>query len=84
MLERGYEECYAQSIQESMTVGELVDILSQYPETMKIVTTWESSIQSISPKCIYTSNDGKYLYIDADYCFYKEDFARDPNENEDE
>ncbi len=68
-------------IDQSMTVGELVDLLSKYPEDMIVLTTWESTVNSLLKREIYVSHDG-YLYIDADSGSYKKDFARDPMENE--
>jgi len=60
---------------ESITVKELIEILKEYPEDMKIMTTWESTLHSLTRDNIYESKTGS-LYIDADENFYKTSFER--------
>ena len=64
-----------------MTVATLIDLLKKYPSDMKVFTTWESTVNEITKKDVYESKEG-HLYIDGDACFYKDRFAKDPNENE--
>ena len=66
---------------DSITVGELIEILKSYPKKMKVMTTWESTLHSLQKKNVYVSVTGS-LYLDADENFYKEEFAKDPKENE--
>lgn len=61
--------------QHTMTVGELMDVLSVYPKDMKVLTTWESTIHTIRRQYIYESHTGN-LYIDADEAFYRKDFEK--------
>lgn len=73
-----------QILNESLTIQELIDILSKYPKDMKIVTTWESTVNPILRRDIYLSKNGKFVYLDADYCSYKQEFAQDANENQED
>ena len=77
-----YDEHEKLTINESFTIKELMEVLAKYPQDMKIITTWESTIKSIKKRDIYLSKDGKFVYLDADYCSYKEAFAKDPCENQ--
>lgn len=77
-------EFYKTEIQETFSVAELIDLLSKYPKEMKIVITWESTIQGILKRNIYTSKEENFLFLDADGCFYKQSYAKDPKENENE
>lgn len=67
---------------ETLKVGQLIQFLSKYPKEMKVLFTWEGSVQSVDKKNIYQDVLG-CLLLDADENFYKGDFAKDPNENED-
>ncbi len=51
---------------ETLTVGQLIEILNKYDKSMKVMTTWEGTINSIQEQFIYTSVTGT-LYIDADH-----------------
>lgn len=68
-------------LENTLTVEELISLLKNYPGNMKVFTIWESTIQEITPECVYESITGS-LYIDADACRYKDEYAEDPNENE--
>jgi ribosomal protein L21E len=65
----------------TLTVGELIYILNKYPQDMKVMITWESTVHDLKPSNIYEAHTGT-LYLDADGDFYKKDYAKDPNENE--
>ncbi len=60
---------------ETMNVGELIKILEKYPKHMKVMTTWESTVNGCLEENIYEAITGT-LYIDADYNFYKESFKK--------
>ena len=64
-----------------MNVGELIEILSLYPQDMKVLITWESTTQALQKQNIYISKE-EHLVLDADGNSYKEEFAKDPKENE--
>lgn len=65
----------------SLTVGELIDILKQYPSNMKVMITWESTVNEFKKMNVYEAVTGS-LYLDGDNSFYKNDFAKNPKENE--
>lgn len=62
-------------LQNTLSVGELTEVLSQYPKDMKVITTWESTMHCLSKSNIYESHQG-YLLLDADDNFYKDDLAK--------
>ncbi len=64
----------------SMDVSSLINLLKKYPSNMKVFVTWESTINELKPEFIYEAETGS-LYIDGEYAFYKDDFAKNPNEN---
>ena len=66
---------------ESMSVGQLMDLLSKYPNEMKVLFTWEGIIKPIYKNNIYEDIHASLL-LDADSNFYKEGFAKDSKENE--
>ena len=68
-------------LQDTLSVGELLKLLSKYPKKMKVIITWESTLHKIEKENIYESDMG-YLFLDADNNFYKKDYAKDVNENE--
>lgn len=68
-------------LHDTLTVEKLIKILQKYPKNMKVLITWESTVNELRERFIYESITGT-LYLDADYNFYKKDFAKDPNENE--
>lgn len=78
-MEDEYPDKYV--LKETMNVRELIEMLSLYPKDMKVIITWESTLKSIQKENIYVSKEG-HLYLDSDGNFYKEDFAKDPKENE--
>lgn len=67
-------------IDSTLTVGELINILEKYPRNKKILITWESTLNELKKEFIYEAKTGT-LYLDADYGFYKKDYAKDPEEN---
>lgn len=64
-----------------LCVKELIEFLKKYPKNMKILTTWESTLNILKKENIYESFTGT-LYLDADYNFYKKEFAKNSKENE--
>ena len=71
-----------------MIISELIQCLSRRLDKhgdVEVKITWESITVSTAPNKIYLSNEGS-LYIDADENenFYKQSYAVDPNEGEDE
>lgn len=68
-------------LEDTLTVKELIDVLKKYPQNMKVMITWESTVNELRKKFVYESITGT-LYLDGDYNFYKEDFAKNPKENE--
>ncbi len=77
-----YKEHEQWVLKESLTVGGLIELLSKYPEYLKIMFTWESTINSIVKSNVYFSKLGSFIYLDADGNSYKHEFAEDPSENE--
>ena len=67
--------------EETLTVQGLIEILQKYPKDMKIMTTWESTVNSLKKENIYEAITGS-LYLDADGNFYKEQFSKNHKENE--
>ena len=61
---------------ETLRVGELIKILSAYPENMPVITTWESTLHALMKENIYESKEGN-LYLDADGNFYKDEYAKE-------
>ncbi len=68
-------------LKDTLTVGQMINLLNKYPKNMKVLCTWESTLNAIKKENIYISVTDK-IYIDADGCFYKKEFAKDPMENE--
>lgn len=68
------------NIKETLSIGELIDILNNYPKEMKVIITWESLTTTLTKENIYLSK-WNTLFLDADGNFYKEDFAKDPKED---
>lgn len=68
-------------LDETLNVGSLIELLKKYPKDMKVMTTWESTVHSLKKENIYESITGS-LYLDADENFYKEQFSKNPKENE--
>jgi hypothetical protein len=68
-------------LDETLNVENLIEILQKYPKNMKVMTTWESTVNSLKKENIYQSITGS-LYLDADGNFYKKDFSKNPIENE--
>lgn len=66
---------------DTLKVGELIEILGKYPKEMRVLITWESTLNEFTRKNIYESVTGT-LYLDGDYNFYKQQFAKNPKENE--
>lgn len=62
-------------LKDTLTVQELIDILQQYPKDMKVLSTWESTVNSLTKDNIYESLTGS-LYLDADNNSYKENFCK--------
>ena len=60
---------------DTLSVGQLIEILKRYPPNMPVITTWESTIHGLQEDNIYESKEGN-LYIDADYNSYKDEFAK--------
>ena len=65
----------------SISVEELIKVLQGYPKEMKVMITWESTVNEFKKENIYISVTGT-LYFDADGNFYKKDFSKNPKENE--
>jgi len=63
------------SIEETINVKDLIEILKKYPQDMKVITTWEDSHHVLKEENIYESKDG-YLFFDCDDNFYKKDFMK--------
>lgn len=63
-------------IPDTLNVKQLIEILSRYPQDMKVITTWESTIHSILQENIYESKEG-HLYLDADDNSCKDDYSKD-------
>ncbi len=68
-------------LEDTLTVGGLIDVLSKYPVEMKIMITWESTVNRFEKKNIYLAVTGT-LYFDADGNFYKDAFSKNVKENE--
>jgi hypothetical protein len=62
-------------IVDTLTVGRLIDILSKYPKQMKVMITWESTVNELKEEWIYEAKTGS-LYLDGDAGFYKDEFKR--------
>lgn len=60
-------------LEEAMTVGELIDILHNYPRDKKVCTTWESTIHPLTRSNIYKGYLGA-LFLDADSNSYKNQY----------
>lgn len=71
------EYCYAREkfIKNTLTVGELIDILNKYPKEMKVMITWESTVNELREEFIYEAKSGT-LYLDGESGFYKEEFQK--------
>lgn len=41
----------------TMTVGELISRLQEYPADMPVTATWEGTIQAVKPECFSVSGD---------------------------
>ena len=67
---------YLYDIPDSLTIEELIEILSKFPKDLKVCTTWESTKHALRPENIYLSRFG-VLFIDADDNFYKKDYEND-------
>jgi len=63
------------SIEETINVKDLIEILKKYPQDMKVITTWEGIFHALKEENIYESKDG-YLFFDCDDNFYKKDFMK--------
>ncbi len=63
------------SIEETLNVKNLIEILKKYPQDMKIITTWEGIHNVLKEENIYESKEG-YLFFDCDDNFYKEYFIK--------
>jgi len=61
--------------EKTLNVGSLISILKKYPPEMKVLITWESTVNELYPEFIYEAYTGA-LYLDGDYGFYKEDFKK--------
>jgi len=59
----------------TLTVKELIEILKKYPDDMKVLITWESTVNELKKDFIYEAYTGS-LYLDGDYGFYKEEFKK--------
>lgn len=69
-----------------MKISELIAALNERMNAhgdVEVEITWESCRRDIDNSSIYLSKDGP-LFIDADGKFYKQSFAVDPTEGEDE
>ena len=66
---------------DTLKVEQLINILKKYPKDMKVMITWESTVNEIKAHNIYESHTGS-LYLDADGNSYKNDYAKNPKENE--
>lgn len=64
-----------ENLGETLTVKDLIDILKKYPDGMKVMITWESTLNELKEEFIYESITGNLL-LDGDYGFYKKDFAK--------
>ncbi len=64
------------AIQNTISVGRLIDILQKYPKEMLVITTWESTLHTLEEENLYESKEG-HLYIDADDNFYKKEYAKE-------
>lgn len=62
-------------IGETLTVGELINIPSKYPKEMKVMITWESTINELKEEWVYEAVTGS-LYLDGDTGFYKNQFKK--------
>jgi hypothetical protein len=60
---------------ETLTVDQLIQVLKKYPKHMKVMGTWESTVNEIKEEWIYETIEGN-LYIDCDGGFYKESFEK--------
>jgi len=83
-LEEDWPQLYW-ALKGTMNVGELIELLQTYPKNMKIITTWESTVNTLEKKLVYKSKhltEEQYLFIDCDSGCYKDDFADNPKENE--
>jgi hypothetical protein len=69
------------SIEGTLDVQGLMELLSKYPPNMKVLFTWESILVELRKENVYLSKKG-ILYLDADYNSYKRQYAKDPKENE--
>jgi hypothetical protein len=76
-----YDQLLKKISSESMTAGQIIELLRKYPKDMMVFTTFGSCVRSIKSSHFYENRDGK-LFIDADLNRYKESFAKDPTENE--
>lgn len=59
----------------TLTVSELIGILERYPKDMKVMLTWESTVECLTEENIYEAYTGT-LYLDADCNFYKKEFEK--------
>lgn len=77
MIEKEYmEEEEKWSIDKTLSVKDLIEVLEKHPKYMKIFITWESTINPLGKENIYVTSTGR-LYFDADGNFYKEDFQKE-------
>lgn len=60
----------------SLSVGELIEILNKLPKEKKVYVTWESTVNELTKEFVYEACTGS-IYIDGDYGFYKKDFEID-------
>lgn len=60
----------------TISVKELIEKLSKYPENLKVFVTWESTVNALENEFIYEATTGS-IYIDGDYGFYKKDFEKE-------
>ena len=68
-----FDEHIKNNIKESISVNDVIKILSSYPPEMKICTTWESTINAILEENIYKSKWG-CIFLDADGNSYKKEY----------
>lgn len=66
---------YEYELNQTITVGELIEELSKYPLDMKVMSTWESTKNSLRKEDIYYSFLD-CVFIDADSGYYKRDYEK--------
>lgn len=66
---------YEYQLNETITVGELIEELSKYPLDMKVMSTWESTKNVLRAEDIYYSFLD-CVFIDADSGYYKRDYEK--------